>query len=183
MSKNSSQPAHPLMKKWWVFLILGPGIFFVIYFFMMKTINNEPPVPAEMPKQHALAGETVNTIAGPLKVGIPGELVLSKTMQLKNNLAVVETGRNFMIVPVLALEEQKLAATEHNWTALDSNGERYDNLNVDPKILASMVDQDRLSVPPGWSTTYKVFKVKDSSVYYIMLIAGAAEDTYAWRLP
>lgn len=183
MSKHSNQPVHPLMKKWWIFLILGPGIFFVIYFFMMKTVYNEPPAPAEMPKQYALAGETVNTIAGPLKVGIRGELVLSKTMQLRNNLAVVESGRSFMIVPVVALEEQKLANVEHNWTVLDSNGERYDNLNVDPEILAPMVDQDRLSVPPGWNATYKVFKVRDSSVYYIMLTAGATEETYAWSLP
>lgn len=183
MTKSSNQPVHPLMKKWWVFLILGPGIFFVIYFFMMKTVNFDPPAPAQMPEQYALAGETVNTIAGPLKVGIPGELVLSKTLQLRNNLAVVETGRNFMIVPVLALDEQALNGTGYKWTALDINGEHNNSLNVEPEILASMVDQDLLSVPSGWHTTYILFKVRDSSVYYIILNTGAAEGTYIWRLP
>lgn len=183
MGKNSGQPVHPLMKKWWIFLIVGPGIFFIIYFFMMKTINTEPPVPAEMPKQYALAGETVNTTAGQLKVGTPGELVFSKTVQLRNNLAVVESGRNFMIVPVSAMDEQAIIGTGHKWTALDINGERNDSLNVDPEVLAPMVNHDLLQVPPGWHTTYKLFKVRDSSVYYITLTAGATEETYTWRLP
>lgn len=184
MSSDKGQFQHPLMKKWWVFLILGPGIFFIIYLLMFHSFDREEPDPTQLPTSYILSGEVVNTAGGQLKVGLAGENVLSKTMELKNNLVVAETGRLFMIVPVSAPDAEVLAAA-HEWWAMDSNGLEYDRLAVDPDRVADMVDVGKLKNPPGWVTTYLVFKVRDEAEgYYIVMETVSGEgDSKVWYLP
>jgi hypothetical protein len=181
---ENNQIKHPLMKKWWVFLILGPGIFFVIYFFMFNSFDKEKPDPLRLPARYSLSGDIVNTAGGQLKVGLVGENVFSKTIELKNNLVVAETGRQFMIVPVSAPGSGILAAA-HKWSVVDSNGLGYDILSVDPDRVAGMVDKDKLKSPPGWVTTYLVFKVRESSegYYVIMEFSNGDVSSNAWYLP
>lgn len=165
-------------RKWILMLFIGPGIFFIVYWFMTMGVQETPSHSVPLPKEYNISGDMVRVGDFKIQAGLRNRDIFTRELDIgKNNHAIAETGKVFFIVPVFA--EDHLIINSSIFEAIDSKGVRYKSLDVDKKYLARAVHLKETEIPQGMSESYLVFKVnKNVEGYY--LVMNMKEEKVVW---
>jgi len=154
-------------KKWLMFLILAPGIFFVFYWFFF--VYDKPAAEKrEIPQTAVKLGELVLLDGHGYRV-FQGDKLFSDRVQLQHNLVIAEPGLVFAGLGV--------AADGDGWqgtvTVIDSFGRVYVPLKVEQALVARTF---------GFAADGKVklfmFKLDASADSYFLQLSGYGQ---AWK--
>lgn len=167
------------VRTWSLTLILAPALFFVAYWFYIQQgeVQKTPPPSNPLPEAYVPAGTTVTLNGNSIKAGVAGKNFYSKTLNLKHNRVMAESGKTFLIIPVFASQQ----IDDPSWTLLDSSGDSFRPLPVNQRAASEALGTTTLDEPERTtSVRFLVFKVpENSSEFYLKLQIG--DKTSAWR--
>jgi len=122
--------AQGTKKKWLLFMILAPGIFFVFYW-LYSGYSRPVPDGAEIPETYVELGERV-LLDGNGYRAFHGDKLFSDRVELQNNLAIAEPGRVFVGLGIAADNGE----LQGEVTVIDSLGSAYAPLEVKKDVIA-----------------------------------------------
>lgn len=167
MSQNK---VDQMKRKWLLFMILGPGIFFLVYWLAVQPGKELQVDRIKPPEEYHLLEQTATTDGNTYLVKT-GDKIFNNEMSLKNNLAVAEPGYVFM---GLGMKVNNLE-TKPAARVVDSEGRQYQPLQVDQSIVAQ-----NFGLTEKESFLY-LFKVNSHADFYYFQVENNASLT--WRIP
>lgn len=166
----SRKAAEQAKRKWLLFLIFAPGIFFIVYWFMIQSAPNITSDKVKLPAEYVDLGKEI-VANGKSYKALSGDKVFTDTVHLENNnVAVVDPGRIFM---GLALETTA-DITRQDVQVIDEKGSIYSPLNVDKSVVAGNFGLS------GDGVNMFLFKVSASSEFYYFQVIDNSKLT--WRV-
>ncbi len=164
----SSQAADQAKRKWLIFLIFAPGIFFIVYWLATQTGDRSGVPTVKLPTQYALLGEQVN-FNGERYAVRGGKNIFTDTVDLANNVAVAEPGRVFVGLALIT----DATVDRANVQVIDGQGRTYSPLDVSKTIVVRNFGLQ------GTESHLYMFKVDSGPEYYFIRVNGDALLT--WR--
>jgi len=158
--------AQSTKRKWLLFMIFAPGIFFIIYWASLK---HNPPASdgVEMPKTSVELGERLLLDGNGYRV-YQGTKLFSDRVELQNNLAIAEPGRVFLGLG-LAVDSGKFQGEVE---VVDSLGSLYAPLDVKKEIVVNTFGFD------NHTDELFIFKVSSRAENFYLLIKNHDQ---AWK--
>lgn len=163
-----SSKADQAKRKWLIFLIFAPGVFFIVYWLATQTSDRYGVPTVELPTQYAQLEQQVD-LKGERYAVRSGKNIFSDTVDLSNNVAVAEPGRVFV---GLALTTDA-TVDRANVQVIDAQGRSYSPLDVDKTVVVRNFEL------PGNESYLYMFKVDSRPEYYFIQVNGDARLT--WR--
>ncbi len=158
--------AQRTKKKWLMFMILAPGIFF-IFLWMYSGHNGPVPNDAELPETYVELGEQV-LLDGNGYRAFQGDRLFSDRVELRNNLAVAEPGRVFVGFGIAGSGE-----LQGEVMVIDSLGGAYAPLEVKKDVIA-----DTFGFAGDESAELFMFKVNSKADSYFVKLQNHDQ---AWK--
>lgn len=170
MSQNKTDQAK---RKMLMFLIIAPGIFFLVYWLYTQTSDRVGGQTVEIPTQYVLLGQRVN-LNGEHYLAKSGQPLFIDTVDLNNNMAVAEPGRVFVGLSLVTGAQVDMTQVQ----VIDDRGRSYSPLAVGQTVVSSNF---MLPDSEGYLYMFKVDSRPDS--YYLQVNGNAAltwrfENTY-----
>ncbi|MCF8009979.1 MAG: hypothetical protein K9L17_04290 [Clostridiales bacterium] len=175
-SKNSK---YQSARRWYLMIILGPGIFFIVYLLIVingtsKPQNHNVPLPSNYNK----AGDLIKENSFKIQAGIESRNIFTKEMDIStNNHVVAGKSEKFFIIPVF-INQSKLKG-EIN--LLDSSGHSYNALNINKEYPAQIAGLENYEIPNNMNVYYRTYKVNKSSGYYFILKNKYGKNTWYFK--
>lgn len=156
-------------RKWFIFLIFAPGVFFIVFWLATTQANDQATRHSvELPDQYVLLGDRVEVKGEHYQV-LGGKNIFTDTVDLSNNTAVAEPGRVF--VGLVLVTEAVMNKTDVQ--LIDALGGTYYPLDVDNAVVVS-----NFNLPDSEGYPY-MFKVNASPDYYFIQLNG--NERLTWR--
>ncbi|SFR10019.1 hypothetical protein [Desulfoscipio geothermicus] len=167
MARNNADRGK---RRWFLFLIFAPGIFFILYWFAIQSGDNARMQKVKPPAEYVPLGREVVAGGESFKI-FGGDIIFSDTVDItNNNKAVAEPGKVFMGV---ALQSTAAAGGQH-MRVIDPQGRSFAPLGVDSTIVA------RNFGIAGSATGVYIFKVDSGSDCYFIQVNNNPRLT--WRI-
>ena len=162
-----------MMRKWFIFLLIAPGIFLIIWFFSQ---SDQTKIPDTMVlPQNFLEGGIETKANGVLvKVGESNQPITSDNIKLPLNDVIVEPGFTLMAFPVYLSQPDQ----EIKWKLVDGKGREYNLLSIDQNAIIELIES-KASVK-NKAQRYLLFKTRTGEKYYF-LVAEVKGKEFAWR--
>ncbi len=169
----SQREAEQAKRKMLIFLIVAPGIFFLVYWLYTQTINRVGGQTVEIPTQYVLLGQRVD-LNGEHYLAKSGQPLFIEKVDLNNNLAVAEPGRVFVGLSLVTGAQVDITRIQ----VIDDRGRSYGPLPVEQTVVSSNF---KLPDSEGYLYMFKVDSRPDA--YYLQVNDDAAltwrfENTY-----
>lgn len=158
--------AQSTKRKWLLFMIFAPGIFFIFYWASLR-YNTPAADDVEMPKTYVELGERVLLDGNGYQV-YQGIKLFSDRVELQNNLAIAEPGRVFVGLGLDADSGKFQGEIE----VIDSLGSLYAPLDVERDVVARTF---------GFANNADdlfIFKVSSKAENFYFLVKNQGQ---AWR--
>lgn len=172
MSKNIQSKS---VRRLIFMLFIGPGIFFLFYWFIIQSTSEAPPQDINLPEQYYLPGETAQINAGEIKAGDSKTNTLANELLLGNNNRVLaEPGKAFFVIPIAG---RNYDFQYDDFTLLDAHGYLSTSLKVEQEDLRRVVQKKNINNTSKSPVHYLVFKVKrDVPGYYLIMNENAKNN-------
>lgn len=171
MGKVSNKEADQFKRKMLMFLIIAPGIFFIVYWLYTQTTGQVGAPNVKLPTKYVSLGQQVD-LNGKQYVANGGKQVFTETVDLSdraNNVAVAEPGRVF--VGLALITDARVNSSQVQ--VIDALGRPYSPLEVDQAVVAR-----NFKLPDHENYLY-MFKVNSRADYYFLQLNGDPHLT--WR--
>ncbi|TYO94960.1 hypothetical protein [Desulfallas thermosapovorans] len=165
----SGKTTDQTKRKWLIFLIFAPGVFFIVYWLATQTSDRVTGHTVELPDQYVSLGEQVE-VKGKYYQVRGGKNIFINTVDLSNNRAVAEPGRVF--VGLVLVTDAKI--NQNDVQLIDALGRSYNPLDVDKSVVVS-----NFKLPGNEGYPY-MFKVNDSPDYYFIQVNG--DERLTWLI-
>ena len=162
------------VRKWFLFLLIAPGIFLIIWFFNQSGQANKLPDTLALPQNYLEGGIETKADGVWVRVGESNQAITSDSIKLPLNNVTVEPGFILMAFPVyLSQPDQKI-----KWKLVDGKGRGYSLLPIEQNAIAELIkSKGGVKKPPQ---RYLLFKPKTGEKYYY-LVAEVNGKKSSWR--
>lgn len=173
-------PREKKVYRLMVWLLIGPAVFFALYWIYSGGGGNTSGRKAPPPREFRQAGERVTVDGNNLLAAPDGRVSYSAELALGGNRVIAEGGYTFLVIP-LVIPDTFSDPPPTQWYLVDGEGLKYDLLKVMAKSPV-----EGFAVPPagpGSRLVYLVFKIsKDSGDTFLVYHPGR-EQFLAWKMP
>ena len=173
MNKQNEIKNVGIVRKWFLFLLIAPAIFFVIWFFNQSGQDSSPDTVA-LPQSFLEGGTETKVDSFFVKVGESSQAITSDSIRLPLNNVTVETGFSLMAFPVYLSQPDQ----EITWMLVDSKGRDYSALPIEQNAIAELI-----KLKGGVKNTpqlYLLFKPRTGEKDYF-LVGEFNGKKFAWR--
>ena len=172
MKKNNEIRNIGMVRKWFLFLLIAPGIFLAIWFYNQSG-QAKLDKTVVLPKSFLEGGVETKIDKGLIKIGESNQAITSDNIKLPMNSVTVEPGFSLMAFPVY-LSQLNM---EIKWRLVDEKGRSYELVKVDQKSIAELIKEKGGVKTPQ---LYLLFKPRSGEKYYYLL-AEISGKKLAWR--
>lgn len=159
-----------IKRKWLLFMIFAPGIFFIVYWLAMQPGHEYRVEKIKPPAEYAQLGEAVS-VDGKSYRAFKGDIIFTDTLKFNNNVAVAEPGYVFMGLGLRVGTVKK----QPDCCIINPEGRSYRPLKVDQSVVAR-----NFGFNTNNSEVLYLFKVNSNSKYYYFQVNGNQHLT--WRV-
>lgn len=154
-------------RLWVMMLFVGPGVFFILYWFMTIGAQDKPLPRVVTPQSYYMQGETVQLGKSVIQAGLAGKNIVRKGLKIReNNYALAGPGKSFLIVPVFSRDSSFSAG---DFELLSRDGNRYRHLKVHSKYLVRAAKLSPEDIPAQMDVHYLIFEIDiDKKIYYLI---------------
>jgi hypothetical protein len=173
MNKKKEMRNLSLVRKWFLFLLIAPGVFLIIWFYMQSG-QNKTPDTGSIPQNFIDGGMETSFHDVIVRAGDSQLAITSDSIKLPLNNITVEPAFILMAVPVyISKPEYKI-----RWLLIDEKGRTYNPLPVEQSAIKELITSkvELKSVPQQ----YLLFKPKRGEKYYY-LVANIKDKKINWR--
>lgn len=165
----SSKEAEQLKRKWFLFILIAPGIFFIVYWLIIQTGDSINTVKLKPPEKYVPLGQEV-VVKGDSYMTGSGKKIFTNTVALHNNTIIAEPKRVFMGLGL----KTNLTVNNKNVRVIDSSGNPYSPVAVDEAIIANNFGLDNQN-----SKLY-LFKVDSGANYFFFQVQN--NPSLTWKI-
>ncbi|MFZ5644404.1 MAG: hypothetical protein ACOY46_12510 [Bacillota bacterium] len=180
--KNKPKSNVPEKKvfRYWIWLILiGPAIFFALYWLSSGNTGLAPEQKAAIPENYKNIGEAAAVDRGLITAGPGGQVTYSDKLVMGNNTIISEGGTIFAVVP-LTIPMDFPDPSKPQWYIAGTGGGKYDLLKVTEKNPAG--EEIIKDLPPKSRLVHLIFKVSKEPGEYFLIYSSVNEQA-AWKMP
>lgn len=177
-SPGSLGPREKRIYRLFMWLLIGPAVFFVVYWFYSNS-GGESAGRMPPPQEYRQAGEVVAVDGKNLLAAPEGRVSYTAELALGGNRVIAESGYIFSVIP-LVIPGILGDPAPSQWCLVDSDGRKYDLL----KVTANSPVEGFAVHPAGQGNrlVYMIFKItKESGDTFLVYSPG--KEQRAWKMP